>query len=96
MFFHKTPSEKSGLEEVIDAVQDRLLKEDPPSDEFAKTVDQLDKLYKIKTSSREDRVSKDVLLTVVANLAGIGMILGYERANVVASKALGFVLKSRV
>lgn len=96
MFLHKTPSENSGLEEVIDAVQDRLLKADPPSDDFAKTVDQLDKLYKIKTSSREDRVSKDVLLTVAANLAGIGLILGYERANVVASKALSFVLKSRV
>jgi len=41
------------------------------------------------------RVSADTWATVAANIAGIMVIVGYERVNVVASKALGFVLKLR-
>lgn len=37
------------------------------------------------------RPSTDTLLIVGANLLGILIIVGYERANVVSSKALGFV-----
>lgn len=98
MLFRRTPDEKTGLEETIDYVQEKLLKMDPDSDEFAKTLDQLDQLYKIKSSERkdEDRVSKDVLVTVGANLIGIVAILGYERAHVIGSKALNFVLKTKV
>lgn len=93
---HQTDVE-AGLKEVIDAVQDRLLTLSPESDEFAKTVDQLDKLYKIKSNNKdEDRVSLNTLIPVIGNLAGIVLILGYERAHVVTSKALSFVLKSRV
>jgi hypothetical protein len=45
----------------------------------------------------EDRrhVSKETLAVIGANLAGIVLILGYERVNVIASKALGFVSKLR-
>lgn len=86
----------AGLEEVIDAVQARLLKLDPDTDEFAKTVDQLDKLHKIRSYKKDGRVSMDALVAVVGNLAGIVLILGYEHAHTVTSKALGFVLKTKV
>lgn len=92
---HKSDTE-AGLKEVIDAVQARLLGMDPDTDEFAKTVDQLDKLYKIKTHAGSDRVSKDALVAVIGNIVGIVAILGYERAHVMTSKALGFVIKTRV
>jgi hypothetical protein len=32
---------------------------------------------------------------IAANLAGIALIVGHERMNVVTSKAIGFVLKLR-
>lgn len=96
MSFRKNSDEQSGLDEVIDAVQDLLLKGDPTSNDFAKTTEQLDSLYKIKAQNKPDRVSKDTLLTVIANLAGIGLILSYEHAHVVTSKALSFVMKTRV
>lgn len=97
MLFNRTPEEKSGLDEVIDNVQEEMLKNDPFSDDFAKMTDQLDKLYKIKSNIKKDdnRVSKDVLVTVGANLAGILMILSYEHVHPVTSKALGFVLKTK-
>jgi hypothetical protein len=51
-----------------------------------------------KTSKKETRkpLSPDVVLTVVGNLAGIGAILNYERTRVVATKALGLIIKPRL
>lgn len=40
-----------------------------------------------------DRVSKDQALLVAGNVLGIAMILMHERVHVIASKALGFVLR---
>jgi uncharacterized protein (DUF169 family) len=46
---------------------------------------------------REERrffgVKADTLVLVGANLAGIALILGHERLNVVTTKAIGFVSK---
>lgn len=47
---------------------------------------------KAETQDRR-RVSSDTLALIAANVAGIIMIIGYERVNVIASKALGFVGK---
>lgn len=65
----------------------------PESDEYTKAVANIDKLTKLKEHHSPKRVSPDVLVTAGANLAGILLILHYERINVVASKAIGFVMK---
>lgn len=51
----------------------------------------------LKKKEIEDRrrVSADTLAIVGANIAGIIMIIGYEKFNVVTTKALGFVSKLR-
>lgn len=64
---------------------------DPSSEEYAAMVDQLVKLYKLKEIKSSRSVSPDTLALVAANLAGIMLIVGHERANVVTSKAIGFV-----
>jgi hypothetical protein len=65
------------------------------TEEYAKMVDQIAKLTKLKEQTSNKRVSPDTLAIVAGNLAGIVMILAYERAHVVTSKAIGFVLKSK-
>lgn len=50
---------------------------------------------KQQEADKPDRVSKDTLAIIAGNIAGIVMIIGYERVNVIASKALSFVMKSR-
>lgn len=86
---------EAGLDEVITVLQEKLLVSDPTSDEFAKMVDQLDKLHKIKSHNKDDRVTLATLLPVIGNLAGILAILNFEKAGVITSKALGFVTKTR-
>jgi len=63
--------------------------------EYAEIVDQLTKLYALKEDTSKRRVSPDTLAMVAGNLLGIILIVGHERAHVVTSKALSFVLKLR-
>lgn len=42
------------------------------------------------------RITPDTLLVVFGNLAGILLILNFEKLDIVRSKALSFVLKGRV
>lgn len=91
------PEIETKIDEAITSLLSEMAGYDPHTDEYAKMVDQLDKLYKMKVLNKdENRVSKDTLLAVGANLLGIVLILGYERAHVVTSKALSFILKTRV
>ena len=50
---------------------------------------------KEEESRKPDRITKDTLAVIAANIGGIAMIIGYERANIIASKALGFIMRSR-
>ncbi len=58
---------------------------------LSKSLEEYDKLAK-----SDWKVSPDTLLVVAGNLLGIVLILTYEKANIVVSKALNFVLKGRV
>lgn len=62
-------------------------------DAFALKKREID--LKEKEAGKPDRVSKETLAVIGGNLAGILLIISYERMNVIASKALSFVLKSR-
>lgn len=44
-------------------------------------------------TEKPDRMSKDALVAAGASIAGILLIINYERMNVIASKALSFVMK---
>lgn len=83
------------LEDVIRAALKQLIDEPLGTDEYDRKVDQIAKLYDLKKHSASEKVSKDTLYTVVANLAGILLILNYERAHVVTTKAVGFIMKPR-
>jgi len=48
-----------------------------------------------KAANKRSPVSSDVIAQALAHLLGIGMIISFEKANVITSKALGFVPRSR-
>jgi predicted RND superfamily exporter protein len=58
-------------------------------------VKKLDAQLKQRDVDQPWRVSPDTLAIVGANVLGIVMILGYERANVIASKALGLLTRMK-
>lgn len=99
MFKNKPPIEPTALDKAIDECIENLKGFDPHTDEYAKTVKQLAELENVRQQSKKKAKSMftpDAMLTAGASLLGILLILNYERANVVATKALGFVSKPKV
>jgi hypothetical protein len=95
MFDPKLNHEPNKLEETLDELFDSLSFRSGDTDEYAKIVDQIQKLYPLKDHDSKRKISPDTLAMIAANLAGIALIVGHERMNVVTSKAIGFVLKLR-
>lgn len=93
MFLKKSESEDAQLNETIDVVLSEMRGFDAHSDEYAQMVNQLTKLYALKV--KPDRISKDTVAIICGNLVGIVLIIGYERTNIVTSKALNFLIKLR-
>jgi hypothetical protein len=91
----KNPTEPNELEAPIARLLELMANADPNSDEYARMTDQLIKLYKLKAETSPKRVSADTWAIIGANLAGIILIIGHERANVIATKAMSFVAKLR-
>jgi len=99
MFTKHTPEEeRPELEAAIDLALTELIKHDPYSAEYVKALEQIEKLYKLRAPKPELQkpVSIDAILAVAGNLAGILLIINYERAHVITTKALGFIIKSRL
>ena len=93
--FHRKSTTTPDIDIPINALIAAMSEIDPDTDEYAMMVEQLVKLYKLKEVDASKRVSADTLAIVAANLAGIMMIVGHERAHVVTTKAIGFVQKLR-
>ena len=86
---------RTNLEKESDRVILKLEKIEPNTQEYAEVADNLEKLYKARSLVKERHVSLDTVALIAGNLLGIGLILWYEKADVITSKALGFVIKGR-
>jgi len=97
MFAKKPPSpELVKLNEAIADIYASMAGFECHEDEYEAATTQLVKLIKLKKEMEPSwRPSADTLALIASNLVGIAMIIGYERTNVVTSKALGFVTKLR-
>jgi signal recognition particle GTPase len=83
------------FQDVLDQLHTQLILQDVRGENFDKISDQIVKLSKLKNESSTPKISPDTLAQIAGSLAGIILIIGHERANVVASKALSFVMKLR-
>lgn len=83
--------------ELIDAANTRLFGiDDTTSDEYKETLDVIERLHKLhQRESEGSKISPDTIILVLGNLAGILLILNYEKLGIVTSKAIGFVIKAR-
>ena len=87
---------RSKLEKEIDLILDEMRGIEATTSEYLIRLDNLERLYKMYNENKNRKVKPDTIAIVMTNLIGIGMILGYERVNIITSKALGFVLRGRV
>lgn len=66
--------------------------------EEAKTATEISGVLSLmeKRFPKKEKISANTKAMIFANLAGILLILCFERLNVITTKALSFVLKGRV
>lgn len=93
--FKASTIEPTLLDDAIARLFSSLQGMEPDSEEYAKTADQLVKLYKLNDESKsKKRVSPDTLANLIGSLSGIVTILVFEKSgHIIATKALGFVTK---
>lgn len=85
----------SPLEKAVNRALQSLSHYDIGSDEYARAMDSLVKLHKMKEEEKPSSVSKDTMAIIAANLLGIVMIITHERVNVITSKAFGLLLRPK-
>ena len=96
MFGKPKKDKRSSIEREIDDVIEvmSILKKDSP--EYTKMAANLAVLMEGKSFNKENtKVSKDVIVNGLFSLGGIALIVGYEYAHTLGSKAIGFVIKGR-
>lgn len=96
MFNWRAPS-TAGLEKArVDAlaILDNL---DPINDssEYIRVMTQIETLSNLIAKESAEPLNLNTVMLAVANLTGIALIVGHERAHVVTSKAISFVGKLR-
>lgn len=97
MFGFKRPEEKpSVLDPVINDLISELAGYDAGGELYTTAASNLKTLIEAKAlEAKPDRVSKDTVAVVVANVVGIAMILFFEQNNVITSKSMSLLNRPR-
>jgi len=79
----------------ITRITEKLHDLEVTDEKYAKLLDRLNTLHRIRQEEKPDLISADTIALVAANLVGILLILNYEHGAVITSKALGLLVKPR-
>lgn len=88
--------QRTNLEKEIDNLLLRMECCAKIEEEYTAMAENLERLYKAKGYDTQSRISPDTIAIIAGNLLGILLIMNYERAGIITTKAIGFVLKGRV
>ena len=91
--FNTKPAELDHLGQAIARVHLALENEEIDSDKYKLLLDRLVTLNSLKEDNSRAKLSGDVKATILANLAGIVILMNHERAHVITTKALSFLPK---
>ena len=87
---------KKTIDSEVDHVVECLSGMDVDSDKYRSAVQNLEILCNARSCKTNRSISFETLIMAGTNLLGIIMILDYEQLHVVASKAVGLILKGRI
>lgn len=95
--FKKT-TVRPGLEKAIDDALRELDGFSAEHPEYERITARLTELYAMRVTEKPTpkALNTEVWIGAAVNLAGIAMIINHERVGVITSKALGFVMKSKL
>lgn len=91
--FTKPSQTESMFDAEIQATLVKMKDLEKTDEKYAKLLDHVTKLHKLKAEEKPKQVNPDTMVIVAANVVGILMILNHERLHPITSKALNFVAK---
>lgn len=95
MFNMSKPENQEALDSLIDRVIHDMEMIGPTHEEYPQLLNQLERLTKLKVEEKPERVSRDTMAVIAANLIGILIVVAYEQKHVMTSKAFGNILKPK-
>ena len=99
MKYFQKKDKRTALEKRIDENIESLKEHKPESLEYkaiAANLSTLMELKKLDNTKTRDKISPNTIISAAASLGGIALVLFWEHAHVVTSKALGFVFKPKI
>ena len=100
--FDRTPKkpEAHELDVTITNLISELAGAETGSEEETRIAGAIKVLMEIRIADRADSrrpvLSPDAIASIAASLLGIGLILGFEKANVITTKAVSFIPKIKI
>ena len=91
----KSSFEKSELQNVRTAAIAGLEGKDPDSEEYKKIMAHVETLSKLISAESREKLSPNTLAIVLGNFSVAGLILWYERDNVMNTKLFPFLHKPK-
>lgn len=80
-------TKKSEINEPIAQVLERMAVADPEEPEYEKLCSRLETLVKLRDGEKRNWMNNPATITVIGNLLVTAMVIGYEKHNVMTSKA---------
>ena len=96
MFNMSKPENQDALDSLIERVTDDMEMIGPTHEEYPQLLTQLERLTKLRHGDKPKPISRDTLALIAANLLGILIVVNYEQAHVVTSKAFGNIMKPKM
>lgn len=93
--FNRQPRPKTELEKALDRAYSKLESVQVDTKEYGEILDRIAKLHKMKEDEKPDSVSLDTQAKIAANILGILLIISYEHAHIITTKAMPFVDKQK-
>jgi hypothetical protein len=87
---------KSLLDKEIQCVMEIISQIPPDKHEYTIIASNLDRLYKIRSESKKNRINRDLVLMIIGNILYILVVMYHEEGHVFTTKALGWIMKWRI
>ena len=87
--------EPTVIDVLIEEIETKMLRTDEREEDYAILLTNLERLNELKLKNNQ-KLDKQQKAAIICNLLGIGIIVGFERNNIITSKALGLIFKGRV
>lgn len=84
---------KRSIDDEIDHIVGALEHLEVSSPEYKAAAENLKTLYEARSHKKASWISMDTIIPVVANLTGLGLILGQEHLHVINWKAIGQLIR---